>query len=393
METLAYLHLAVAYEAPKNATNIDRLDSEWLKPQKLTRHARIYLLSLVAILGILGMAGEVLAQTVKLGDRSPQVRFIQQRLRQLRYLNQSADGVFGSATRDAVIRFQQDSGLNPDGVVGSETESALFAEFSQGRRVVSQNLGIPGRVLQRGDRGQTVSDVQQRLRELGYFNGQITGVFGSATQEAVSRFQVANNLAPDGIVGSQTRAALFGTTTSQYYSDNSLTIPPPPPLSGDFSGDFSEDFSDERLNQSASTRILRFGDRGTDVRELQQELRQRGFNPGPIDGVYGSQTAIAVRQFQRAKGLFSDGIAGQETLTALGLIDESRRDRYIVVVPLSDQNTLDQVRAVVGFRNASVADSKLGRFVNAGAFPSRALAESRSYLLRSRGLDARVAYR
>lgn len=393
METLAYLHLALAYEAPKDTSNIDRLESEWLKARKLTRHTRIYLLSLVAILGILGMAGEVLAQTVKLGDRSPQVRFIQQRLRQLRYLNQSADGVFGSATRDAVIRFQRDSGLNPDGIVGSETESALFAEFGQGRRVVSQNFSIPGRVLQRGDRGQAVSDLQQRLRELGFFNGQITGVFGSATQEAVSRFQVANNLAADGIVGSQTRAALFGTTTSQYYSDNSLTIPPPPPLSGDFSGDFSEDFADERLSQTPSTRILRFGDRGTDVRDLQQELRQRGFNPGPIDGVYGSQTAIAVRQFQRARGLFPDGVAGQETLTALGLIDESRRDRYIVVVPLNDQNTLDQVRAVVGFRNASVAESKLGRYVNAGAFPSRALAESRSYLLRSRGLDARVAYR
>lgn len=389
METLAYLHLAVAYEAPKDASNIYGLDSEWLKPHKLTRHTRIYWLSLVAILGILGMAGEVLAQTGKLGDRSPDVTFIQQRLQQLGYLNQSADGIFGLATRNAVIRFQRNSGLNPDGIVGSETASALFAEFGQGRRVVSQNFGIPGRALQRGDSGQAVSDLQRRLRELGFFNGQITGVFGSATQEAVSRFQIANNLAPDGIVGSQTRDALFGTTTSQYYSDNSLTIPPPPPLSGDFSGDFS----DERLNQAASTRILRFGDRGTDVRELQQELRQRGFNPGPIDGVYGSQTAIAVRQFQRARGLFADGVAGQETLTALGLIDESRRDRYIVVVPLSNQNTLDQVRAVVGFRNASIAESKLGKFVNAGAFASRALAESRSYLLRSRGLDARVAYR
>ena len=87
-----------------------------------------------------------------------------------------------------------------------------------------------------------------------------------------------------------------------------------------------------------------------------------------------------------------DGIAGRETLTALGISAEVKKNRYVVVVPLVDENTLYQVRALEGFASASVADSKLGQYVNAGSFPNRASAESRSYQLRSQGLDARVAY-
>jgi peptidoglycan hydrolase-like protein with peptidoglycan-binding domain len=393
METLAYLHLALAYEAPTGATDVYISDSlqlfEWLKRQKLAKYARIYLLSLVVILGILGMAGEALAQrALRLGDRGPDVTFIQERLRQLRYLNQSADGLFGSATRDALIQFQRDNRLIPDGIAGTETQSALFAEFDRRREISRRDFNFratPDRVLQRGDRGADVTDLQRRLRELGYFNGQLTGYFGSTTQEAVSRFQIDNDIEADGVVGSRTRSALFGSAIARFSSDDSQRLPPPPPPSGDFSG--------ERFDQIPPIDVLRLGDRGSEVRDLQQELRQRGFNPGRVDGVYGRQTESAVRQFQSARGLSPDGIAGRETLTALGIIAERQRNRYIVVVPIRGENTLDDVSAVVGFGNASVENSKLGRYVNAGSFPNRASAESRSYQLRSRGLDARVAYR
>jgi peptidoglycan hydrolase-like protein with peptidoglycan-binding domain len=394
METLAYLHLALTYEAATDAPDIDRLDSlklfEWFKQQQLATQARMALLSLVVILGIVGMAGEALAQRpLRLGDRNPQVTFIQNRLRQLRYLDRATDGIFDRATRDAVIQFQRDRGLNPDGIVGTQTESELFAEFDRRREIVNREFlftSSPNRTLKRGDRGSDVTAVQQRLRDLRYFNGQLTGYFGSTTQDAVIRFQQASGLQPDGFVGSETRAALFGTATatSEFYPDNSLGLPPPPPISGNFSS--------ERFNQSPFTPVLRLGDRGSEVERLQQALRRRGFNPGRIDGIFGSQTQEAVRQFQRVNGLWPDGIAGRDTLLALDLFREPSENRYIVVVPIQDGNTLDRVRAVEGFGNAFETNSKLGKYVNAGAFPSRASAESRSYLLRSRGLDARVAY-
>lgn len=64
---------------------------------------------------------------------------------------------------------------------------------------------------------------------------------------------------------------------------------------------------------------LRIGSSGQSVLTLQQKLRQAGFDPGPLDGDFGSRTARAVRAFQQARGLDVDGIAGPATAGALGL--------------------------------------------------------------------------
>jgi g-D-glutamyl-meso-diaminopimelate peptidase len=65
-------------------------------------------------------------------------------------------------------------------------------------------------------------------------------------------------------------------------------------------------------------RTLRIGSRGSDVMEIQALLRKIGYNPGPIDGIFGQQTQQAVIQFQRDKGLTPDGIIGPNTYNALG---------------------------------------------------------------------------
>lgn len=67
------------------------------------------------------------------------------------------------------------------------------------------------------------------------------------------------------------------------------------------------------------TRTLRRGDRGHDVRVLQQRLAAFGHYHGAIDGIFGPQTEQAVREFQASSGLQPDGIAGPRTLARLGL--------------------------------------------------------------------------
>lgn len=390
METLTYLHLALAYEATTDTTVVYSLDSlklfEWFKKLHLATHTRIYLLSLVAILGILGMAGEALAQsTLNLGDRNSQVTLIQERLQQLGYLKQPVDGVFGSATQKAVIQFQRDYGLNPDGIVGQATESALLAEFAPRREILTQgfsSLSRPDTLIQRGDRNSEVTALQRRLRELKYFNGQLTGYFGSATEEAVTRFQVDNDINPNGIVDDRTQSALFGGVASENVQSDLLSLPPPPPI--------SRNFSAPRFNQLPSTGVLQLNSCTPAVRQLQQALREKGFNPGPIDGCYGFQTQEAVRQFQRTRDLSVDGVAGRETLAALGLLPDTPTNSYVVVVPILNQNTIKEVQRFIP--GADARDSKRGQYVNAGEFPTRNAAESLSYLLRSQGLDARVAY-
>ena len=64
--------------------------------------------------------------------------------------------------------------------------------------------------------------------------------------------------------------------------------------------------------------LLSQGSRGPDVRELQTLLRNRGFDPGPIDGIFGTRTRSAVVAFQRSNNLNPDGIVGVRTWTALG---------------------------------------------------------------------------
>ena len=66
-----------------------------------------------------------------------------------------------------------------------------------------------------------------------------------------------------------------------------------------------------------------YGSRGNEVTEIQRELSSRGYYNGSIDGIYGKLTENAVRLFQKANGLKVDGIAGTQTLSALGITEES----------------------------------------------------------------------
>ena len=61
------------------------------------------------------------------------------------------------------------------------------------------------------------------------------------------------------------------------------------------------------------------GSRGQEVRQIQQKLRSLGLYNGSVDGVYGTATQKAVRQFQKNCGITADGIAGPKTLLYLGL--------------------------------------------------------------------------
>ncbi len=64
-------------------------------------------------------------------------------------------------------------------------------------------------------------------------------------------------------------------------------------------------------------RVLRLGMSGTDVQEIQSLLQRLGYNPGPIDGIFGPQMQRAVIEFQRRFGLVPDGIIGLNTFRVM----------------------------------------------------------------------------
>lgn len=69
--------------------------------------------------------------------------------------------------------------------------------------------------------------------------------------------------------------------------------------------------------------LSKYGSRGDEVTEIQTKLKRWGYYTGNIDGIYGSQTQEAVRKFQEKNGLTVDGIAGSETLAAMGITSSS----------------------------------------------------------------------
>jgi putative chitinase len=65
-------------------------------------------------------------------------------------------------------------------------------------------------------------------------------------------------------------------------------------------------------------KTLQETDKGTDVKKLQNRLKELGFDPGIADGDFGAGTTAALKAFQASEGLLPDGVAGKKTIEALG---------------------------------------------------------------------------
>jgi N-acetylmuramoyl-L-alanine amidase len=110
--------------------------------------------------------------------------------------------VYDAATELAVRHFQQVRGLSVDGRVGEETYRALSeARWSLGDRLLHHD---PVRPM----RGDDVTNLQDRLHELGYDAGPVDGVFGPETERGLRTFQRDYGLTSDGTCGPATLRAL-----------------------------------------------------------------------------------------------------------------------------------------------------------------------------------------
>ena len=69
--------------------------------------------------------------------------------------------------------------------------------------------------------------------------------------------------------------------------------------------------------------LSKYGSRGEEVRTIQTKLKRWGYYFGNIDGIFGSGTLEAVKKFQKKNGLKVDGIAGTQTLQAMGIFNSS----------------------------------------------------------------------
>ena len=77
------------------------------------------------------------------------------------------------------------------------------------------------------------------------------------------------------------------------------------------------------MQYSETEALSKYGSRGAEVRTIQDKLKRWGYYTGNVDGIYGSLTVSAVKRFQQKNGLAVDGIAGTNTLKAMGITTSS----------------------------------------------------------------------
>lgn len=88
-------------------------------------------------------------------------------------------------------------------------------------------------------------------------------------------------------------------------------------------------FSSFAWRLSTAPTLSKMGSYGNEVRQIQTRLKSWGYNITKIDGIYGTNTRNAVRQFQINNGLTPDGIAGAQTLGAMGIQSSNPRENNI----------------------------------------------------------------
>ena len=184
-------------------------------------------------------------------------------------------GESGSGAQEGAV---QEGAAAPEGeywpVLAVSPGGAQFPDMN----IVVPTTEAPPEYIRIGTRSWIVKDLQARLMELGFMdNDEPSEYYGEVTQAAVKIYQRQNHLAQDGIVGSETLAAI--------------------------------------LDENAHYYTAQHGDSGTDIVELQQRLYQLGYlaNSSDITGTFDEKTLTAVQKFQQMNELEQDGKIGRQS--------------------------------------------------------------------------------
>ena len=203
----------------------------------------------------------------------------------------------------------------------------------------SEEEAEPDIRLEKGNDGEDVLEIQQRLMKLGYLAiDEPTSHYGKATREAVRIFQRQHELDQDGIIGNQTYDLLMSDGAQKY--------------------------------------VMKEGAEGKDIKDFQDKLYELGYlESNQITGYYGTDTVSAVMEFQKRNNLKQDGKTGELTLEAINS-DEA-------VVSLSKEKEIEEERKAA--EKAAAKVSAEGR-INSMIMAAKAQL-GKPYVLGSKGPD------
>lgn len=301
-----------------------------------------------------------------------EVSLLQAKLNDFGYLNLEPTGKYGSETIEAVFAFQKEKGIVKDwndygaGYFGNKTrevfnltvdqfnleqkrKEAELALVEEDEQIENTKLLITAG-LGKNTEGEDVIALQEILKELGYYQGEINGEYDSATIEAVFAFQKEHNVVQDeaeygaGFFGQKTKQALeqvivlretklvFGNVLAELglkqIQPLELNLPQTPTQNKIVAEVESKTmfFSPQvpEFNQDLISTTLTIGDKGDDVKKLQAKLLQAGLiNDNQITGYFGPVTEEALIKFQLKEGIipstdaFGAGVVGPMTRQTL----------------------------------------------------------------------------
>ena len=175
--------------------------------------------------------------------------------------------------------------------LSSTTSTTLVVtSTSSSTTTSSTTTSLPIKVL-------SLQDAQNQLYKLGLYIGDIDGILGIETKNAIKEFQKLSGLVVDGILGPKTKSALEKGEDS-YVSIGGAEI---------------ENVSEVTYSKG--------------IEDAQTLLKDLDIYKGVIDGILGIETKNAIKEFQKLSGLVVDGILGPKTKSAL----EKGEDSYVSI--------------------------------------------------------------
>jgi len=207
--------------------------------------------------------------------------------------------------------------------------------------------------LSQGASGSDVQALQERLKELGYFEEDTTQYFGPVTEAALTAFQIDAGLTPDGVYNDATKSVLMSNNApvkfvdtdedDAIFTDNSQETVNIPAVDGedissDILGELSEDTlqgdlstqpnqedivseeadTDEIAEEESSNKLVySYDDIDDGVSNIQYILIKLGYYHGDINNVYDEKTFNSVEFFQLDNDLPATGSVDENTLDAM----------------------------------------------------------------------------
>ena len=278
--------------------------------------------------------------TLRLGDGDSAdgvayIVFMQNRLIELGYLDDEADGYFGENTQTAIKEFQKSNGLQETGIADPSTQEKLYSDASTLVRASDSTVY-----------GSDVMRVQNAMVQWGFMFSAVDGKMGKNTATAVKTFKEYMMSIDPKFGVTPTPEPTPTPNISTVFGDIPVTndtLLEGVTIQAKVTGDIDESVL-EYVDGQKSFKVFRQsvgnGDKGDEVLRVQKRLKNLKYLYS-ADGSFGGMTERALKYFQYKHGLQETGVADQATQERLFSPSAMESEEYVfpykIVVDISDQ--------------------------------------------------------